>query len=117
MRRFPALLVAVLLVGHASLPAVAAICCPRAQQHACCLEATHDSAGSELKPAPCCRLVALAEAAKADPATPASIHPALALPASVVARVPADAPLAPSAPASFHSPSPPPLGPPLRLRI
>src|SRR5260370_40288559 len=118
MRRFSAMVGALLVLGYSSLPALAAICPPPAPPHACCLkQATNESKERGVKQPPCCRPTPLSEAVKLDPAAPApSNHASIALPAAVVLRVSGER-LALSVPACVQSPSPPPLAPPLRLRI
>ena len=116
MRRVSAMVGALLVLGYSSLPALAAICSPPAPPHACCLkQATNESEERGVKQPPCCRPTPLSEAVKIDPAVPSN-HASIALPAAVVLRVPGER-LALAVPACVQSPSPPALGPPLRLRI
>ena len=118
MRRLAAAFTVSVLVGSATLPALAALWCASAHPDACCAR-SGDARDAALERAPCCKVVGAAkDASRQQVAPPVSSGSAIAVPAPApmlshpVALI-ANARL----PACMQGPVSPPLGPPLRLRI
>lgn len=100
-----------MMAASAVLPAAALACC--APAHPCC--AKQESSRPDVRRAPCCK----ASTATAE-AREAAVVPPAAQPALLPLRLAVS--LAPvlrerAVPREVRAPGPPPLGPPLRLRI
>ena len=117
MRRLIAAIALSAVVGYAAVPALVAMWCETAMSHACCAR-TGDGGIDAATRAPCCKTLFVTENRRTEAAPGAGIR--------VVAPVAVALSAAPafevsSALAARHRgsrrPSPPALGPPLRLRI
>jgi hypothetical protein len=116
VRRLIAGLAAALVLGITVFPAVAATCCVRAPAHSCCAKKV--AGQRELGRAPCCKASLPAKHASREQAAPrVAASPGatpIAQPASFALLFDVGSETVPSC---VLAPSPPPLGPPLRLRI
>ena len=116
VRRLIAGFAAALVVGYAAFPAVAAMCCTPVATHACCAKNLPDQRA--IGRAPCCKGSVEATNAPKEQVAPRPVS------GSIPTLVPQSASVAllldtgrEAVPHCLLAPSPPTLGPPLRLRI
>ena len=118
MRRLAAAFTVSVLMGSATLPALAALWCASVHPDACCAK-SGDDGDAALQRAPCCKVAgAVKDATRQQVAPRPSSGAALAMPmAAPVSSHPVALIANARGPACMQGPVSSPLGPPLRLRI